>query len=207
MLEEHEKCVVRTYLQWLNDSSYDASCLICNESLDSDTPVLRLLCYDVFHTQCLLRYLVQSPQYGVCPTCNADILPSEKQMSPVAIALKQALSRSGLIEYNSVVQIGDIANERADSNASRLRDTSIAVHEQPTGIRSPIEPQADEKYKKYSIMEFIRRFIRRQTIVKPKRRSVVPRSVRILTYSFLVALFIFTCLSILERLSRYHKQT
>lgn len=38
------QCIVRTYLQWLQDSDYKSICALCNGSLQQGD-VVRLICY------------------------------------------------------------------------------------------------------------------------------------------------------------------
>uniref|UniRef100_A0A914VJ79 Zinc finger protein-like 1 homolog n=1 Tax=Plectus sambesii TaxID=2011161 RepID=A0A914VJ79_9BILA len=44
LVEKHETCVVQSYLAWLQDSDFDASCPLCSQPL-SNAEVVRLQCY------------------------------------------------------------------------------------------------------------------------------------------------------------------
>ncbi|KAB7499395.1 Zinc finger protein-like 1-like protein [Armadillidium nasatum] len=44
MVNDHPKCIVQSYLQWLNDSDYNPVCQLCQEDLELDE-CLRLVCY------------------------------------------------------------------------------------------------------------------------------------------------------------------
>ncbi|XP_070578448.1 zinc finger protein-like 1 homolog [Ptychodera flava] len=97
LVANHPKCIVQSYLHWLQDSDYDASCTLCKVSL-SEGEVVRLICYDIFHWECLDQYAKEfpantAPAGYTCPTCKNGIFPPNNLVSPVADALKQQLSR------------------------------------------------------------------------------------------------------------------
>lgn len=95
-MSQHSKCVVQSYLKWLEDSDYDLNCALCNQSIQEGETV-RLICYDLFHLPCLDRYVKSLPHNTTpsayrCPKCNErDILPPSNMVSPVAQALRQRL--------------------------------------------------------------------------------------------------------------------
>lgn len=77
--ETHKKCIIKSYLQWLQDSDFDSTCKLCTKPLQEDT--IRLMCLDLFHTECLDNYCKMKPPNTtaaghLCPTCNGRILPS-----------------------------------------------------------------------------------------------------------------------------------
>ena len=39
------QCVVKTYLQWLNDTDFDPNCQLCKSSLDDGRETIRLPCF------------------------------------------------------------------------------------------------------------------------------------------------------------------
>lgn len=95
ILSSHERCVVKSYLQWLQDSDFDSTCTLCSKSL-ANSPVARLLCLDVFHLECLDQYCKQKPHTTTsngynCPTCQIKIIPAANQTGPLATSLKQLL--------------------------------------------------------------------------------------------------------------------
>ncbi|KAJ8045357.1 Zinc finger protein-like 1 [Holothuria leucospilota] len=97
MVLNHPKCVVKSYLQWLQDSDYNSTCLLCNNDL-SEGEVVRLLCYDVFHWDCLDKYAQQMPPNTApagysCPSCNTCIFPQENMVAPVAEKLRELLQQ------------------------------------------------------------------------------------------------------------------
>ncbi|XP_052269884.1 zinc finger protein-like 1 homolog isoform X2 [Dreissena polymorpha] len=99
LVANHDKCIVQSYLQWLQDSDYSPHCALCNKSLSDDTcgQCVRLTCYDVFHFSCLHLYAQAlpgntAPAGYMCPTCHAGIFPPGNMASPVADMLRQALS-------------------------------------------------------------------------------------------------------------------
>jgi len=105
MVKKHPKCVVQSYLQWLQDSDYDPNCSLCHQDL-AEEPCVRLVCYHLFHWVCLDRHMRNlptdtAPAGYACPSCQECIFPAEKLVSPVADALRNLLkdvnwARAGL---------------------------------------------------------------------------------------------------------------
>ncbi|XP_060085802.1 zinc finger protein-like 1 [Ylistrum balloti] len=99
LVANHVKCIVKSYLQWLQDSDYSPDCTLCTKELAADnSECVRLTCYDVFHWRCLNRYANQMPPNTApagytCPSCNAGIFPAQNVASPVAEELRQILSQ------------------------------------------------------------------------------------------------------------------
>ncbi|XP_064600288.1 zinc finger protein-like 1 [Liolophura sinensis] len=100
LVANHPRCIVQSYLQWLQDSDYNPICKLCNKSLSDENSgeCVRLVCYDVFHWYCLNEYAQKLPPntapagYG-CPTCKVGIFPASNLVSPVADTLRQMLSK------------------------------------------------------------------------------------------------------------------
>ncbi|KFM80390.1 Zinc finger protein-like 1, partial [Stegodyphus mimosarum] len=95
MVSNHSKCVVQSYLQWLQDSDYDPNCHICRTEL-AEGDCIRLTCYHVFHWECLNKYAHSLPPQTssegyTCPICHVCIFPQPNVVSPVSEALKNAL--------------------------------------------------------------------------------------------------------------------
>ncbi|KAL7978339.1 hypothetical protein Chor_014878, partial [Crotalus horridus] len=92
---EH-RCIVQSYLQWLQDSDYNPNCRLCNVLL-SNKETVRLVCYDLFHWSCLNEMANQLPQNTApagyqCPSCQGPVFPPTNLVSPVASALREKLS-------------------------------------------------------------------------------------------------------------------
>eukprot|EP00047_Mylnosiga_fluctuans_P012010 m.24139 g.24139 ORF g.24139 m.24139 type:complete len:291 (-) comp3978_c0_seq1:166-1038(-) len=99
LVREHPTCIIRTYLQWLQDNDFDPACKLCREPLNNGEPTVRLLCHDVFHGRCLNNYVSTSfpsdtaPAGYTCPACaGKTVVPPDNAGGPVATALKQFLS-------------------------------------------------------------------------------------------------------------------
>ncbi|KAJ8674301.1 hypothetical protein QAD02_005563 [Eretmocerus hayati] len=95
MVTNHPKCVIQSYLQWLQDSDCNPICTFCNETLSS-RECCRLTCYHVYHWACLdshCRSLPESTNTSnyPCPMCNTRIVPQPNLVSPVADVLRQKL--------------------------------------------------------------------------------------------------------------------
>uniref|UniRef100_A0A8B9NLZ3 Zinc finger protein-like 1 n=1 Tax=Accipiter nisus TaxID=211598 RepID=A0A8B9NLZ3_9AVES len=92
----HHKCIVQSYLQWLQDSDYSPDCPLCDTPLAARETV-RLVCYDVFHWSCLAgraRALPPrtAPAGHRCPTCGGPLFPPPNLEGPVAAALRARLA-------------------------------------------------------------------------------------------------------------------
>lgn len=110
MVANHSRCVVQSYLKWLEDSDYDAVCVLCSKSTQ-EGDVVRLICYDIFHQSCLDSYAQSQPQRSGyrCPKCKESLLPPANVVSPVARQLRQVLqtfswAREGLGSQHLVVE-------------------------------------------------------------------------------------------------------
>ncbi|RNA31951.1 zinc finger -like 1 [Brachionus plicatilis] len=114
IVSDHERCNVQSYVQWLQDSDYNPVCILCKKLL-SEEPTVRLICYDVFHWNCLDKYASQLPANTApagyqCPKCKECIFPPSNLVSPVVDGLMQKLetaswARVGLGQ--SLIQIDE----------------------------------------------------------------------------------------------------
>lgn len=98
IVSDHGRCIVKSYLAWLQDSDYDPCCSLCSTSLENGQ-MIRLVCLDLFHKECLdkacnLLPNNTAPGGYTCPTCLAQILPSDVNAGHVAQALRISLSDS-----------------------------------------------------------------------------------------------------------------
>uniref|UniRef100_A0A336M4K7 Zinc finger protein-like 1 homolog n=1 Tax=Culicoides sonorensis TaxID=179676 RepID=A0A336M4K7_CULSO len=101
MVRQHNKCIIQSYLQWLKDSDYDSSCKLCGnplESEDNEKDCVRLICYHVFHWDCLNQFQLSLPSNTApsgrkCPMCSDPIFPPPNLVSPVCEALRNRLSQ------------------------------------------------------------------------------------------------------------------
>lgn len=95
LVRDHSKCVIKSYLNWLEDSDYDPNCQLCQRGL-VEGECARLVCYHVFHWSCLNRYASQLPANTApagykCSTCAHCIFPNGNVATPVADALRKHL--------------------------------------------------------------------------------------------------------------------
>ncbi|XP_053133878.1 zinc finger protein-like 1 [Hemicordylus capensis] len=96
IVANHTKCIVQSYLQWLQDSDYNPNCRLCNTLLSTKETV-RLVCYDLFHWSCLNEMANQLPKNTApagyqCSSCLGPIFPPANLVSPVASVLREKLS-------------------------------------------------------------------------------------------------------------------
>ncbi|XP_068027212.1 zinc finger protein-like 1, partial [Melanerpes formicivorus] len=65
LVTNHQKCIVQSYLQWLQDSDYSSDCPLCATPLAEREETVRLVCYDVLHWACLAaRARGPAPPHG-----------------------------------------------------------------------------------------------------------------------------------------------
>jgi len=105
MVHFHKKCVVQSYLAWLQDSDYSPDCSFCNSPLAEDE-CIRLACYCLYHWSCFDNHCRNlpantAPAGYTCSQCDAAIFPPENLVSPVADHLRKVLqsvnwARAGL---------------------------------------------------------------------------------------------------------------
>ncbi|KAJ6654172.1 hypothetical protein lerEdw1_007269 [Lerista edwardsae] len=96
IVANHAKCIVQSYLQWLQDSDYNPNCRLC-KTLLSTKETVRLVCYDLFHWSCLNEMANQLPKNTApagyqCPNCLGPVFPPANLVSPVASVLREKLS-------------------------------------------------------------------------------------------------------------------
>ncbi|XP_055004458.1 zinc finger protein-like 1 [Boleophthalmus pectinirostris] len=96
LVSNHNKCIVQSYLQWLQDSDYNPNCSLCDTPL-ADQDTVRLVCYDVFHWACLNNLASRLPLHTApagyqCPSCQGPVFPPSNLASPIADVLKEQLS-------------------------------------------------------------------------------------------------------------------
>ncbi|OWK17389.1 ZFPL1 [Cervus elaphus hippelaphus] len=96
LVANHAKCIVQSYLQWLQDSDYNPNCRLCNIPLAA-RETTRLICYDLFHWACLNERAAQLPRNTApagyqCPSCSGPIFPPTNLAGPVASALREKLA-------------------------------------------------------------------------------------------------------------------
>jgi len=96
LTDGHPRCIVQSYLNWLKDSDYIPNCSLCSSSL-SEGDVVRLICYDVFHLNCLDKLYRNLPSNTApagykCSSCNISIFPKPNQAGRVIDRLKEVLS-------------------------------------------------------------------------------------------------------------------
>ncbi|KAK3091521.1 hypothetical protein FSP39_020459 [Pinctada imbricata] len=144
LVANHEKCVVKSYLLWLQDSDYNPICKLCDKRLDDDDcgECVRLVCYCLFHWSCINQYAQQMPPNTapagyLCPECQAGIFPAQNLVSPVADKLKEKLStvnwaRAGL----GLPLIDEPVEEEIKPTKATAAEASIASNTPSTPAKS-----------------------------------------------------------------------
>lgn len=99
MVKDHQRCIIKSYVHWLQDSDYSATCSLCLESIDRGE-VIRLTCYDLFHWDCFNAWALKFPESSkktdyTCPDCKAQVFPPQALVSPIADVLRQKFATVG----------------------------------------------------------------------------------------------------------------
>jgi len=145
LVQNHPKCIVQSYLNWLKDSDFNSCCSLSKKEL-SDVECVRLICYCVFDWAALNNHFASLPPTTApagfkCPNCAAPLFPAENQAGPVVDALREKLklvswARVGLglplIEEESE----DTNNN--DSDSSRTWDAPDSFNPINNRIASPL---------------------------------------------------------------------
>jgi len=99
IVKDHQRCIIKSYVQWLQDSDYNAICLLCMENVNAGE-VIRLTCYDLFHWDCFnkwaLEHMESTPASKyLCPDCKSPVFPPKALISPVADVVREKFSTVG----------------------------------------------------------------------------------------------------------------
>ncbi|XP_028322407.1 zinc finger protein-like 1 [Gouania willdenowi] len=129
LVSNHNKCIVQSYLQWLQDSDYNPNCALCNSPLSAHETV-RLACYDVFHWSCLNDLAARLPLHTApagyqCPTCQGPVFPPTNLASPVADVLKEQLSSVNWARAGLGLPLIEDLSQTTDVDTTDYRDWSI----------------------------------------------------------------------------------
>ncbi|KAE8607324.1 hypothetical protein XENTR_v10011135 [Xenopus tropicalis] len=132
LVANHAKCIVQSYLQWLQDSDYNPNCRLCNTLLSSKETA-RLVCYDLFHWSCLNDLATQLPPNTApagyrCPSCQGPVFPPSNLVSPVAATLREKLStvnwaRAGL--GLPLIEVAEPVDDTMSHDETDYRDWSV----------------------------------------------------------------------------------
>ncbi|CAG7683801.1 unnamed protein product [Allacma fusca] len=106
LMNNHSKCVVDTYRNWITDSVYSSKCVLCEHEL-AERDTVRLLCFHIVHWDCLDSWArslppTTAPAGYTCPVCRKMCLfPALNQISPIADVLREKMgevnwARAGL---------------------------------------------------------------------------------------------------------------
>lgn len=144
LVSDHERCIVQSYVQWLQDSEYNPICTLCKNLL-KDEPTIRLACYDVFHWSCLDKYAQElsantAPAGYQCPKCKEGIFPPSNIVSPVVDILKRKLETTNW----SRVGLGQsLLNIKENLNIDEQNNNEIEYKEEKINIANSPEDEAN----------------------------------------------------------------
>lgn len=127
MVANHQSCVVQSYLNWLKDTEFDSTCTLCHDDL-KNSECVRLLCYHLFHWDCLGKYFGSLPRTTApagykCPICSSGIIPHPNLVSPVADELRKKL-KSTIWGKEDLTSLSD-----SNENSKPTGETARAFYE------------------------------------------------------------------------------
>lgn len=143
MVRDHKTCIVRTYLQWLQDSDFDASCRLCRLPLANGEQTVRLKCLDVFHWRCLCEQAAKLPPHTapaghVCAVCEDKIVPDLHAAGPIADQLRSFLAT---VKWSGLMLQPPAVNTAAFNTPSALALESNTAPPMYTGSQQQPPPQ------------------------------------------------------------------
>uniref|UniRef100_H2YGH2 Zinc finger protein-like 1 n=2 Tax=Ciona savignyi TaxID=51511 RepID=H2YGH2_CIOSA len=129
LIENHERCIVQSYLNWLKDSDYNPNCQLCNETLLAGE-VVRLLCYDVLHIRCLEKQFRNLPSNTApagyrCPNCDSNVFPAPNQAGRVVEKLKEVLSKYNWARVGLCLPLIEEHQTKLEENETMSEDDSL----------------------------------------------------------------------------------
>ena len=149
--------MVKTYLQWLQDSEFDPNCPLCKESFvktvsGSTKPTIRLPCFginiiiiiptqpynlDLFHWDCLEAELVRGGEQllslsrAKCPLCRVSILPGSDD-SPLSLQIRSILSKTRWADQ--LPPLKPSTSEKQSTERDPLNSNPNPPSSQPNGV-------------------------------------------------------------------------
>merc|ERR1711990_695308 len=151
LVQNHSKCIVQSYLNWLKDSDFSNTCPLSGRDLKScDT--IRLLSYHVFDWEALDKHFREYPPTTApagykCPVSGTPLFPAENQAGPVADALREKLktvswARIGLglplIEEEQSEEQDTNNNDSAGGDSNKTWDAPDTFNPVNNRIASPL---------------------------------------------------------------------
>lgn len=143
MVKDHQKCIIKSYVHWLQDSDYSPTCSLCRENINKGE-VVRLSCYDLFHWDCINAWALKFPENASpttyqCPDCRISLFPPAALVSPVADVLRQKLStvawgrrglglpKSGKEQKRETVPVNIDASSKSSAVSTELWNATTKV--------------------------------------------------------------------------------
>ncbi|KAN0035578.1 hypothetical protein ACTA71_004858 [Dictyostelium dimigraforme] len=140
VVADHSICYIKSYVDWLTDCEFeDSVCGVCKGKFDIDDneDSVRLLCYHLYHPECIDVYVAALPQNSSvesypCPKCPEPILPSNDKQSLLANSIRDKFSVSSWAEnyLNSFKkqQQQQNSNNNNNNNNDNLKSNGILTN-------------------------------------------------------------------------------
>ncbi|XP_032237103.2 zinc finger protein-like 1 homolog [Nematostella vectensis] len=175
LVSSHSRCIVKSYLHWLQDSDYNPVCTLCNGNL-SDGDVVRLICYDVFHLSCINNFAQSlppntAPAGYTCPNCKNVIFPPEKMVSPVVEQLKQKLSATSWAKAGLGIPV---LPEQTQVPSQQMMSNQLPQATQAQSYNKPEVQTQQEMYYKAATASRLEQRPQRDHIIQMSQQAVNP---------------------------------
>eukprot|EP01104_Vermistella_antarctica_P005605 TRINITY_DN160_c2_g4_i1.p1 TRINITY_DN160_c2_g4~~TRINITY_DN160_c2_g4_i1.p1 ORF type:complete len:244 (-),score=47.84 TRINITY_DN160_c2_g4_i1:25-756(-) len=153
---EHPDCVVKSYLDWLQDSDYDLpACSVCKEGV-VESNSLRLTCLHLFHPECLDARCSGLPRNTACagfscPDCGVAIRPAPTDRSLLAETVRSYLESSSWAAGAGLTERAptpEILNQPAASAPSSSSYTRVSQRQADNTAITIDGNDDDDKYNK-----------------------------------------------------------
>lgn len=155
IVKDHQRCIIKSYVQWLQDSDYNPICLLCMESVEHGE-VVRLACYDLFHWECFNKWALENhgettpTSKYLCPDCKSPVFPPKALVSPVADVIRAKFATVGwgrrclgLAPEPSQATKPKVVNQLSSSPTVEIRpiaESTPKPEQKSTGSDVPIKP-------------------------------------------------------------------
>ncbi|KAJ3394226.1 hypothetical protein HDU92_007083 [Lobulomyces angularis] len=141
ILSDHSRCVVRSYVQWLEDSDYEPVCGICKQSLDQGA-LVRFSCLDLFHVNCVNSICDQQPDNTapagfLCFTCHEPILPADNNVTQIANLIRTTFKDSKWGKNCQITIPQMISIDVGSGGQGSQQGSTVNLHNSKSTVSSP----------------------------------------------------------------------
>lgn len=141
IVKDHKRCIIKSYVQWLQDSDYSEVCLLCMESIHSGE-VIRLSCYDIFHWDCFNKWALDHPSSTpaskyLCPDCKSPVFPPKALVSPVADVIREKFASVAWGRRCLGLPLDPTPAQKPKTASEPVRSTTPIIESRPLAESTP----------------------------------------------------------------------